>query len=421
MTRVLVTDAGRGSGMSIIRSLGRRGIQVIAADTNPRSPGFFSRYAAERFVYPLSASDGRATVDALVRAAREREIDLFIPVGETVVALVSGARERFAGVTTLALPAPDALEVTRDKFATVELANRLGVPTPRTLLVRTASEAVAAAADFRWPVVLKPQASRSVGSAGTIDRFGVAYAGDEAALERQMSAFEGRCAVLLQEYCEGEARGVALLMDRGKPLLAFEYRRLREVPYTGGPSSLRESVELDVTRFDYSVRLLEALDWTGPAMVEFKVAPAGARLMEINGRLWGSLALAVKSGVDFPGRMVELFLSPPTEPAPSPDLAYEIGVRLRDLELELTWIASVLARRPAHGLLAAPRRREALAAALGLLDPRGGFDVQSVHDPLPGLVHIGGLAAKLRRRRTHAVNGSAAVGRAQAKVNSSSP
>ena len=43
VTTVLVTDAGRGSAISIIRSLGRRGMSVVAADADPSSAGFSSR------------------------------------------------------------------------------------------------------------------------------------------------------------------------------------------------------------------------------------------------------------------------------------------------------------------------------------------------------------------------------------------
>ena len=49
---VLVTDAGRGSALAIIRSLGRRGYRVIAADCERESGGFRSRYAAETLLYP---------------------------------------------------------------------------------------------------------------------------------------------------------------------------------------------------------------------------------------------------------------------------------------------------------------------------------------------------------------------------------
>jgi predicted ATP-grasp superfamily ATP-dependent carboligase len=397
LTRVLVTDAGRGSAVSIIRSLGRQGIEVVAADADRLSPGFRSRYTRERLVYPPPKTHGRATVDALVRAASERSIDLVIPVGEELVVLLSDARERFNGLSVLALAERDALEVTRDKLATVELASKLGVPIPRTVLVRTASEAVHVGGDLRWPVVLKPQASRSLRPGGEVDAFGVAYAADLTGLEHQMAAFEGRCSVLLQEYCAGEGHGIGLLMDHGKPLLAFQHRRLREVPFTGGPSSLRDGVALDPELLESSVRILGALEWTGPAMVEFKVGLEGGKLMEINGRLWGSLPLAVKSGVDLPLRLVELFLSL-RRGTTEPQLEYSEGVRSRDLGLELSWIASVLGKRRPAPFLPAPARREAVVAALRLLDPRDGFDVLSLHDPLPGIAEIVKLAARIPRR-----------------------
>jgi predicted ATP-grasp superfamily ATP-dependent carboligase len=266
------------------------------------------------------------------------------------------------------------------------------------VLVSTADDAVAHAPTLGWPIVLKPQASRTTRNDGKVDVFGVTYAGDLPALVEEMRAFEGRCSVLLQEYCEGEGHGVGLLMDRGRPLLAFQHRRLREVPFTGGPSSFRESVALDPVLFDHCVRLLGAVGWTGPAMVEFKLTGDGPKLMEINGRIWGSLALAVKSGVDLPARMVDLFVSGDGALAASPLNGYAIGVRSRDLSLELTWIASVLGRRTRYPFLSAPRRRQALAAAVRLLDPRLGFDVLSRDDPRPGLVELVNIALKIPRR-----------------------
>jgi predicted ATP-grasp superfamily ATP-dependent carboligase len=402
---VLVTDAGRGSAVSVIRSLGRDGIEVVAADSASFSPGFYTRFSREKFRYPPPRQEPAAAVDALVHAAGAHGVDLLIPVGDELVALLSANRERFRDVAVLALPDAAALEATRDKQKTVALAERVGVPAPRTVVVRTSEEAAREAHSFRWPIVLKPQSSRSV-QREAIAAFGVAYANDPSTLVAQMRAFEGRCAVLLQEYCRGEGHGVGVLAKDGVPLLAFQHRRLREVPFTGGPSSLRESVALDPVLLDHSVRLLSALSWTGPAMVEFKVSDDRAELMEINGRIWGSLPLAVKSGVEIPRAIVDIFLS--REPRATTRLgAYAVGVRSRDLRLELSWIASVLRRTRRYGFLPAPSRREAILAAAQLFDPRLGYDVLSHDDPVAGVVellNVGGdvlraVAGGGRRRR----------------------
>jgi predicted ATP-grasp superfamily ATP-dependent carboligase len=402
MTRVLVTDAGRGSAITIIRSLGRQGIEVVAADHDPRSPGFRSRYAAGRLVYPSPAVDADAAVETLRDAATRQGIDLIVPVSDDIGLPLAHARDRFAGVCALALPDPEALAVVTDKHATLQLAQRLGVPVPASALVHTAEEAQAAAAGMEWPIVIKPVASR-VYREGAVDAFEVVYADGPAALGAQMGRLEGRCGAMLQEYVTGEGHGVELLVDRGRPLAAFQHRRLHEVPITGGASSLRESVRLDPVLYRYASRMLEELCWTGLAMVEFRVGPRGPALMEINGRVWGSLPLAVKSGVDFPLALAALYLpdAPQANGATYGDHPPALGVRSRNGALELVWIVSVLRRKRRYAFLAAPRRRAAVRAALRLPLPRDGYDVLSLDDPMPGLAGMaratGRIAGKVRR------------------------
>src|SRR5919201_817829 len=303
--RVLVTDAGRGSAIAVIRSLGRAGLEVIAADHGLRSAGFRSRYVGERLVYPDPALGPDAVVELLHEVAVEKDVDLIIPVSDELLLPLARARERFEGVCALALPDDSALAHVTDKWATIELALRVGVPTPRTTLVRTAAEAVAAAGELGWPVVLKPASSRVLRE-GRIERFEVAYADGPEGVRAAMAGLEGRSSVLVQEYRSGEAHGVELLAEEGRTLMAFQHRRLHEVPISGGASSLREGVPRDAELLGQAPRLLHALRWTGLAMVEFRVGPEGPVLMEVNGRIWGSLPLAVKSGVDFPLRLLEL-------------------------------------------------------------------------------------------------------------------
>jgi predicted ATP-grasp superfamily ATP-dependent carboligase/thymidylate kinase len=397
--RVLVTDASRGSAVSIIRSLGRSGMHVIAADSEGRSPGFASSYASGRLRYPSPAESPEAMVDVLLAAARDRRLDLIIPVTDETVVPLADARERFEGVCRLAVPSAEALATSRDKMATVELARELGIPVPRTELVTGVDDALRAAPLLGWPVVLKPRFSRVVRDGHAVERYSVSYAENEDGLAERMRNFEGRCDVLLQEYCGGEGHGVELLAHEGRTLAAFQHRRLREVPITGGASSFREAVALDPALLDQATRLLAALRWTGLAMVEFKVGEtAGPRLMELNGRIWGSLPLAVKSGMDFPGRLADVYLGALPSADEPPNTSYAPGVRSRDLGLETVWIGSTLRRARRYPFIPTPRRRDALVAAVRLLYPGDGFDVLAREDPRPGLVEIANVAGRLRRK-----------------------
>jgi predicted ATP-grasp superfamily ATP-dependent carboligase len=399
VARILVTDAGLGSAVSTIRSLAARGHHVVAASPEPRAAGFFSRAAAETVRYPSPRLDPEGAVETLLAAAIDRRVELIVPVTDEVIIPLAAARNRFDGRCALALPPDEALAVARDKDATLALARRLGVPVPRGALVGAAVDARGSVDELGWPVVVKPRSSRVLNGHG-IEALNVSYASSLARLEEQLAPLDGLCPVLLQEYCRGEAYGVELLLHEGRPLAAFQHRRLHEVPITGGASSYRESVALDPTLYYYSVSLLEALRWTGLAMVEFKVGEDGPRLMEINGRIWGSLPLAVRAGMDFPALLADLYLHGPPPPGEVPNTSYELGVRARNLELEMVWIASVLRRQRRYPFITPPPRREALRAAGRLLraSRRDGFDVLALDDPRPGLVHVAGVGAKLVRK-----------------------
>jgi predicted ATP-grasp superfamily ATP-dependent carboligase len=385
---IMVTDAGIGSAIAVIRSLGRKGWRVIAADSDPHSPGFRSRYAQEQLLYPPPENSPRECIETLLHVASEKRVDLIIPVTDAIILPLSAARARFDGVCKLALPDSAALDVVTNKLKTLQLAERLGIPAPLTCPVRTTVDALEHGRRLGWPVVLKPQMSRLYREQKEIQSFKVSYANNPRQLTKQMQRFEGRCQVLLQEYYEGIGYGVELLMFEGRTLAAFQHRRLREIPINGGASAFRQSVPLDPTLYSHAVRMLKELNWTGLAMVEFKAGKDGPKLMEINGRIWGSLPLAVHCGMDFPARLADLYLYGPPGRATAPDTSYVVGMRARNLYLEMVWVAQVLYGRRRYPFLPMPSRRQALKAVVQLLNPAYKFDILSLEDPYPGVEDV---------------------------------
>lgn len=406
--RVLVTDAERGSAVAIIRSLGRREWEVTAASAVRGAPGFRSRYTRRRLVYPAPTEDAAAAAETILETARDQGLDLVIPVTDDLILPLDAIRERFAPRTRLAIAPSAALTLVRDKTATLRLAESLGIATPESRVATTIPEAAAAAEQLGWPVVLKPEASRVL-AGGSVHRLTVAFAGGQAELAARAKPLLAYAPLVIQEYVPGQGIGVELLLDTGRPIAAFQHRRIREVPITGGASAYRESVALDQGLLEQACRLMARLGWTGLAMVEFRVPEVGpARLMEVNGRVWGSLPLATAAGMDFPGRLAELLGPGGSGPddaraAPQDELAraYAIGLRAHHLSLEATWILSVLAGRRRYDCLPFPPRRAAFGAILSLLDPRTSHDILSLSDPLPGAAEILGLAAQLAARTTH--------------------
>lgn len=392
--RVLVTDADRGSAVAVIRSLGRVGWHVVATASGGRASGLRSRYASARFRYPDPLSDPEAMIERLASLARSERIDLVIPVTEEVAVPLSRARDRFEPSTRIALPSAAAFELARDKARVLELAQQHGIPAPRTWTV-TAGSDVVVPNGLTWPLVVKPSHSRAIDVGGRTRVLEVSYAANGKALATALASLPAGSTVLLQEYCAGIGVGVELLADGGKIIEAFQHRRLREVPITGGASSYRESMPPDPELLGYSGAMLASLAWTGVAMVEFKVGAAEARLMEINPRLWGSLPLATASGVDFPHRMARLHLGL-DQPAQGPT-PYQPGVRARNLTLDLHWAAVVLLGRSKHGLSTPFRRRNAVRVLASIVRHPTESDLFALDDLGPQLAELARLPEQIGR------------------------
>lgn len=395
---ILVTDADRGSGLTIVRSLGRSGFRVIAGSVDRRAIGFYSRYANKSCTYPAPQTDPQGFVEAILKCVRQYGVDLIIPVTDDVILPLSNARIQFDGLCKIAMPTPEQLDVVTDKLKTLQLAKLQNVPVPHTTVLQNVADAEAISDEHHWPVVLKPLRSRLYTSGGGIEVLEVSYAHNKEDLNRQVARFNGSCDVLVQEYHSGEGHGVEFLMNEGQPICAFQHKRLHEVPITGGASSLRESVKLDPVLYEYSVRMLAALKWTGLAMVEFKLSEDGPRLMEINGRVWGSLPLAFHSGMDFPAHLAKLYLSDSPFVPPEPDTQYRVDVKARNLNLDVAWFFSVLRGNRRHPLIEVPARTELIPAIGGYLNPLYKNDVQSWNDPLPGLVDLPRIVTRLFRK-----------------------
>lgn len=71
MAKVLVTDAGGHGAVALIRSLGRKGIDIIASESYRLAIGFFSKYCSRKLVYPDAKQYPEQWRDWLIRKLSE--------------------------------------------------------------------------------------------------------------------------------------------------------------------------------------------------------------------------------------------------------------------------------------------------------------------------------------------------------------
>ena len=269
-------------------------------------------------------------------------IELLMPMTEITTLLLTQHRDRLTAECRLPFPAFESVAAAANKARVLEIAVALGVPIPRTRVIDGIGDVPACAAQLEYPIVLKPARSRIWNGERWIST-SVSYVENPAELiSRLRSAPPEIFPVLAQERIEGPGVGVFLCVDEHGLVASFAHRRINEKPPSGGQSVLCESAEVEPIALEQALSLLRELRWQGVAMVEFKrdLRDGSLRLMEINGRFWGSLQLAIDAGVDFPVLLADI--SQGKRPIHPP--RYQLGVRSRWLWGEIDALLAVMTR-----------------------------------------------------------------------------
>jgi len=383
---VIVTDGNERAALAVTRSLGQHGLSVYVGAETVTSLSGVSRYCSQSFVYPSPWSHPQEYVSCLIEAVRRWQVTVIIPMTDVAVELIGEHAEQLRAEVVIPMPSLSQYHKLSDKYQLTEWAAKQGIPLPDTIFVPDGIVANVIDQITAWPVVVKP--GRSLLEVdGEWKKTSVLFAHNPHELRRLYhEVWYLSWPSLIQQRIAGEGQGVFGLFDRGKPLALFAHRRLREKPPSGGVSVLRESIPVPQAMADYAVRVAQSADWHGVAMVEFKVDTKSGipYLMEVNGRFWGSLQLAVDAGIDFPWLLYQFATS-----GAIGDIShtYQPGIRSRwwlgDLDhLMLRW-------RNAHGELVlppgSPSRWATTLRFLHVLDRNTKSEVFRLSDPKPGI------------------------------------
>jgi predicted ATP-grasp superfamily ATP-dependent carboligase len=324
VTRILVCDGEQRAALAVVRSLGRAGHQVDVCSHSPRAIAAVSRYVKRSAIVPDPMNDPGGFVTTLRQLVKSWESEVVLPITDQSSTALLPVRDQLGGAV---VPGPDAAAFGRvsDKQVVLEEAARLGIAIPRQFVITDAASALRPPSGaIPFPVVIKPSKSLQKGG-----RWQARYAADSGELntviaEAPADAFP----LLVQQRIVGWGSGIFLLVWGGRTIAVFAHRRLRELPPSGGASVFSESVVADPALVDRARALLDRFAWKGIAMIEFKVDAATGTpyLMEVNGRFWGSLQLAIDAGVNFPTLLVAAATG---QTMPQTPPAYRTGVRLR--------------------------------------------------------------------------------------------
>jgi D-aspartate ligase len=289
-------------GLGVIRSLGERGVPIVAVQFDRRDIAQHSRHVVDVHHVPTPERHEDAFVSALVELGRRYPGALLVPAHDAP--LVAIARHRRLLGESLVVAAPEWETVHRciDKRQTYQVASEAGVPVPRRVTPRSIGELEEGLEEIGLPLLVKPSWSHLF-----VSEFGTKMVHCTTAAEARR-AFERSTAagleVMLQEVIPGPpSAGVNLnsYTVAGEPVAEFTARKVRNSPSLWGSPRVAVSEFVEEVRAP-GRRLMRALGIEGFANSEWKQDERDGiyKLMEVNARHNLSSLLAVRCGVEFP-------------------------------------------------------------------------------------------------------------------------
>lgn len=295
---VLVTDGEMNKSLAVVRSIHDMAGKTGVVSAFPLSPAGVSKYTNEQY-WIKQESPGKY-VSELNTIIEQGDYNHILPVGGKTFKILSDYRSTLELDISDILPSKTSIQVANDKYETYKTAVDSGVPAPTTIQLKNDNIINTISEEIGYPAVLKTGVE-------TEGRFVEVVRTDQQLIDSYRSYSQNHeSPPVVQEYLPGDGRGYFGLFDDGELIAGYSHTRIREYPPEGGASACAES-EQDNLLMKYATNLLDGLNWNGVVMIEFKEDHLGnPKVIEINPKFWGSLDLAVESGLNFPKGLIEM-------------------------------------------------------------------------------------------------------------------
>ncbi len=331
--KVIITSGRSFMALSIARSLGKKGIEVIGTECVKMSMLTFSKYVGVNEVHADYMNEPEQFIIDLLKIVKKHK-----PTGNTPYVLmpsftetliISKHKDKFNPYITVACPDYEQIMKVHPKHHLTRTANQLNIHIPSTFHPKNDEELKKKASEMNFPVLLKPyDLSGGRGIIEAADKTGL-----QKAYHKHIKHYH--TPPLIQEYVEGEEYCLAVLYHEGQLKASMAYKNLQRFPKRSSSSVVRETID-SAPFIEDANTLFGAIKWTGIAEIDFLwdgVAGHKPHLIEVNPRFWAALFLAIHSGIDFPWLNYLLFS---TGEVPNPGEAI-IGDKTK---LPFVWILS---------------------------------------------------------------------------------
>ncbi len=334
MFNILIVDGLNRSGLAVARALrmaGSHNIHAVAPSERFRS--FFRNQLKSNCINKIHFAENEfyepPFIDELRRIIIQNKIAALIPIGQAAAVSISRAKPELNKYCRVLIEDFKKIILFHDKELTINIAKKLEIPHPFTMIPRNLHELSAYAANASYPAVIKARK----GMGGT----GVSYAADSEELLDLYKKYSEQSLhedgfindsshPLIQEFIPGELHDALVFCVDGEVKTGLTQKRIVTRPLTGGIGVVNITTR-DNRLIEYAKKLSRHTNWNGVLMLDFKIDSRDGmpRLMEVNPRFWGTTWLSICAGLNFPHYLVSAALSKPIE---YPE-EYKIGLTCR--------------------------------------------------------------------------------------------
>ena len=319
------------SVLAISRSLTRIGYEVHILTSNKKF-GIIqnllkTKYCSNfRFIPDLLKNQERS-ISYLLKYVKLYQIYTIIPVTDTTSSFLSFYKDKLN--IKILTPKFSIFYKAINKWETLKLAKKLNISIPKTIEFKNTNEIrdKIRLKNFKFPLILKPKirGDKLFGTKLIFKHKDLEYYGKCFNKVGKKLPFYNYNEPLIQEFIKGRIYDCCTLSYKGNVKSWLTQVRHRNTESFGGAGVVNITTETEEI-INLSKKLLNFLNWTGPAQVEWiRDKNGNFKLMEINPRFWGTLQLSIDAGINFPSLALRLLEGKD----PKFRLDYTIGLKKR--------------------------------------------------------------------------------------------
>ncbi len=375
--KLLFLDADLRSTLSLIRSIGELDqFNIILAGQSRFDLCRFSKFSNRFYIYYPPHKNHTAFIENLQQIIKNIKPDYIVPCSDRTLYSIYSSSIYDEIKPILLAPNKEEYLYAFDKRRMNHLINSCGIKIIDEISVQ----------DDILPIVIKPRQSKYIINNQLINGYRkIVFSKEDFTLAlEEIKKFDD--APLIQKQIKGKGYGIFIAAKEGKIFSSFAHERIREVPLSGGFSTFRRSIGVDSQLLQAISKIVRTLKWTGIMMVEFKGTFEGdIRFMEVNGRPWGSIDLAVTAGVDFPKMLIDLYIYQLSyeELRKKYNVSYVHNYYSRWIIGEIKYLLSLLSTR-----LPIKKKFKMLQQLIFYKSPLISYDTYRTSDPMPFIMEV---------------------------------